>query len=135
MGERAHTRGRDDLFPIDWVKKYRAIAGCTLREAKDAYDAGRPMPTSSAEIDAALERDAKRQALRDAAPDMFEAIEDGIPILEAILEDIKAATDEEDEVLRDLLDRFRDIRAKATPTPDRGVTAPVSLSTDGGAGR
>ena len=26
-------------------------------------------------------------------------------------------------------------RADATPPPDRGVTAPVSLSTDGGAGR
>jgi hypothetical protein len=74
MSERAHTKGRDDLSPIDWIKKYRAIVGCDLREAKDAYDAGRPMPTSSAEIDAALERDAKRQALRDAAPDMFEAL-------------------------------------------------------------
>lgn len=68
------ARGRDGLSPIDWIKRYRAIAGVTLREAKDAYDAGRPMPTSSAEIDAALERDAKRQALRDAAPDMFEAL-------------------------------------------------------------
>ena len=74
MSERAHTKGRDDLFPIDWIKKYRAVVGCTLREAKDAYDAGRPMPKSSAEIDAALERDAKRQALREAAPDMFEAL-------------------------------------------------------------
>lgn len=59
---------------IDWIKRYRATAGCTLREAKDAFDAGRPMPASRAEAEEALERDARRQALIAAAPQMLEAL-------------------------------------------------------------
>lgn len=75
LGTSVFTRGRDGLSPIDWIKRYRSIAGVTLREAKDAYDAGRTMPESSDEIDAALARDARQSAMRAAATDLFEALE------------------------------------------------------------
>ena len=37
-------QGRDGFKPIEWVKEYRLRTGCGLREAFDAFQAGRSMP-------------------------------------------------------------------------------------------
>lgn len=47
------------------------------------------------------------------APDYHELAEDALPILDAVLEDREATTGEEDEILRDLIARFRAVIAKA----------------------
>lgn len=49
-----------------------------------------------------------------ASPDGLELAEDALPILEAVLEDREAINGEEDEILRDLIDRTRNFIARAT---------------------
>lgn len=52
-----------------------------------------------------------------ASPDYHAIAEDSLPILEAVLEDRENATGEEDEILRDLIDRIRAAIARATAQP------------------
>lgn len=76
-----------------------------------------------------------------AAPDMFEALLTALPYIECAEEDdaykpgIVAKVTA--QIRAALTKAGLGQRADATPnpTPDRGVTAPVTLSTDGGAGR
>ena len=70
----AGQNGAPTVSAVAWIVRYRAITGCSLREAKDAFDSGRHMPTCSDEIDDALERDARRRRMELAAPQMLEAL-------------------------------------------------------------
>lgn len=47
------------------------------------------------------------------APTLFDIAQDAVPILEVVLEEREEEIGEEDEVLRDLIDRFRSAIAKA----------------------
>lgn len=58
---------------IEWIKQYRSRTGLSLREAKDAFDAGRPMPDT---LDGLVEAEkfAQRKALEAAAPDLLDLL-------------------------------------------------------------
>lgn len=84
--------------------------GCIVARAAQPFSWKGSRPTAS-------EQDANCRLIA-TAPDYHQLAYDAIPILEAVLEDREEEIGEEDEILRDLLDRFRETYAKAEGRAD-----------------